>query len=451
MSRTGPPLSLADEAYVELRRRLTRCEIAPGTAFTARAVAADLGLGLTPVREALLQLGRERLVDTVPRRGYVAAPLTPARVDDILATWRVVTAHVAALAARRLPAADVPDLAGRLDAVFTDPLAAAGRPQVATVEARSTAWVRLAAATGNEILAEVVRFLDGQVLRVHLSAMQQLDPGRKAVAARARAELAARSPSWAEILGRRDEAAAAARAAEEVDASAPFLRVRSAATADAGPPRPTHRNSATEQVWSVLRTRIIDGDLPTGTRLTERALAAELGTGITPVREALAWLDHERLLVTRPRQGYVVPPVSWQDVRDAVDIWDLFGIHILERALEHATPEQVARIVTAMETEHPDPRVVVAERSRGWRLLAEAGGSPLVAEVLGMVNGLVARLFLVLRSRPDSPLPPTSLDWRGLFESRDRAAARDQLAGYLAALNALGRWAAEQAAVDGRR
>ena len=93
MSRTGPPLSLADEAYVELRRRLTRCEIAPGTAFTARAVAADLGLGLTPVREALLQLGRERLVDTVPRRGYVAAPLTPARVDDILRPRWTATHH----------------------------------------------------------------------------------------------------------------------------------------------------------------------------------------------------------------------------------------------------------------------------------------------------------------------------------------------------------------------
>lgn len=49
-----------------------------------------------------------------------------------------------------------------------------------------------------------------------------------------------------------------------------------------------------------LRERIVDGRLAPGLRITERQLAADMGIGLTPVRQALARLDGENLVRTLP-------------------------------------------------------------------------------------------------------------------------------------------------------
>ena len=448
MSRPGRPLSLADEAYVVLRRRLTRCEIGPGTPFTARDVATDLGLGLTPVREALLQLDRERLVVTLPRRGYVAAPLTPSGVDDVLATWRVVTPQVAALAVRRAAPDAVDLLAARLEETCTAPLDPGPGSPCPAAEARSEASMLLAEQTGNDMLAHVVRFLDGQVLRVQLRAVRHLGPLTTTGRRRDRDTMARSGPSWTQILHTRDEAAAAARAATETDLfrrSVLPLVDRFASGPDPAPSAPARTTSA-DVAWERLRTDILGGDLPPGTRLTERTLAHRLGVGLTPVREALSHLDHERLVVTMPRRGYMVAPLSWRDVRHAAEVWRMVAPHMLELAVRNATPAQAAAVVAAMTGPYATAEQVVAGRSRGWRLAGRAAGNATLADVVALLDGLVARLFLVLRSRPDSPLPAATLDWEALFADRDPLAARQQLAEYVANLEALGTWAADRAA-----
>jgi DNA-binding GntR family transcriptional regulator len=51
-----------------------------------------------------------------------------------------------------------------------------------------------------------------------------------------------------------------------------------------------------DQAYRALREMITLGDLPSGQRVTERSLAAQLGVSPTPVREALRRLEHERLM-----------------------------------------------------------------------------------------------------------------------------------------------------------
>lgn len=55
--------------------------------------------------------------------------------------------------------------------------------------------------------------------------------------------------------------------------------------------------SLADQAFGALRDLITSGELPAGERLTERGLAARLGVSPTPIREAIARLVHERLLV----------------------------------------------------------------------------------------------------------------------------------------------------------
>jgi len=58
-------------------------EIRPGDFIRLDETAATLGVSVTPVREALLTLRGEGLVDLVPRRGYLVSPMSRQDVEDI--------------------------------------------------------------------------------------------------------------------------------------------------------------------------------------------------------------------------------------------------------------------------------------------------------------------------------------------------------------------------------
>ncbi|MBI4940928.1 MAG: GntR family transcriptional regulator, partial [Actinobacteria bacterium] len=203
-NRRSTTLSQADEAYALLRQRITRCELAPGTAVTARELAADLGLGLTPVREALTQLHRERLVVTMPRRGYRVAPVTAAGVMDCLEVWAVVRPRIVALAVARASPEAARRIAALLDDgldTWTDTPAAHG-----ALEDRSRAWSLMTAEAGNGLLADVYRLLDGRLLRL------------RAVLPEGTPLPTTSAPTWTELFAARDAERAAGRAAAEVEA-----------------------------------------------------------------------------------------------------------------------------------------------------------------------------------------------------------------------------------------
>lgn len=64
--------SLAERAYLQLRDRLIMLEIAPGDPINEALLAAELGIGRTPIREALKRLETDHLVVSYPRRGTFA-------------------------------------------------------------------------------------------------------------------------------------------------------------------------------------------------------------------------------------------------------------------------------------------------------------------------------------------------------------------------------------------
>lgn len=68
----GAPVSLAYAAYERIRDRLIMLDIRPGEPINDGALAASLGIGRTPVREALKRLETDHLVVSYPRRGTFA-------------------------------------------------------------------------------------------------------------------------------------------------------------------------------------------------------------------------------------------------------------------------------------------------------------------------------------------------------------------------------------------
>jgi DNA-binding GntR family transcriptional regulator len=74
-------LTDAQRAYEQLKERIITVQMTPGTVIQIDQLMADLGLGRTPIREALKLLEAEQLVVVSPRRGMFVADVT---ITDLL-------------------------------------------------------------------------------------------------------------------------------------------------------------------------------------------------------------------------------------------------------------------------------------------------------------------------------------------------------------------------------
>ncbi len=110
--------SLADKAYVAIRDRLIMLAINPGDPIDDDALAQVLGVGRTPVREALKRLEVDRLVVSYPRRGTFASGMDIsdlAHISEIRAQLEPLAARRAAERAARTGSADLVELARRIE------------------------------------------------------------------------------------------------------------------------------------------------------------------------------------------------------------------------------------------------------------------------------------------------------------------------------------------------
>jgi DNA-binding GntR family transcriptional regulator len=73
---------LRDQAYQEILQRVHRGELAPGSRVRDTSLAGQLGISRTPVREALLRLSREGILDADLGRGFSVCRLDPAEMRE---------------------------------------------------------------------------------------------------------------------------------------------------------------------------------------------------------------------------------------------------------------------------------------------------------------------------------------------------------------------------------
>lgn len=79
-------------------------------------------------------------------------------------------------------------------------------------------------------------------------------------------------------------------------------------------------STSTSEVAALLRERILAGDVPPGTRLQQIPLSEELGVSRTPLREALALLATQGLLIYEPNRGYAVRAFSVAEITSAFEV-----------------------------------------------------------------------------------------------------------------------------------
>ena len=98
--------SQSDEAYARILERIVSLEMPPGSVVNEARLREDLGIGRTPIREALQRLARENLVRSIPHRGTFVTDVNITDLARITEVRMVLEAHAAKIAAEKLGAAD---------------------------------------------------------------------------------------------------------------------------------------------------------------------------------------------------------------------------------------------------------------------------------------------------------------------------------------------------------
>ena len=113
-----PGASLVDAAYDQIRRRILDNIWPPGHRALEQEVALELGMSRTPVREALLQLQNEGLVEVIPRHGVRVLPVSPTDMREIYEILTALECMAAELLARKKPSdAELQPLVDATDAM----------------------------------------------------------------------------------------------------------------------------------------------------------------------------------------------------------------------------------------------------------------------------------------------------------------------------------------------
>jgi DNA-binding GntR family transcriptional regulator len=97
----APAQSLTDVAYGHLEEMIVTLKLPPGAAVSEAELSQRLGIGRTPIREALQRLAREHLVVILPRRGIMVSQINVKSQLRLLEVRREVERLITRSAARR--------------------------------------------------------------------------------------------------------------------------------------------------------------------------------------------------------------------------------------------------------------------------------------------------------------------------------------------------------------
>jgi len=95
------PMSLTDKAYRALEELIVTLALKPGEVLSETALSEQLGIGRTPIREALQRLSREGLIVILPRKGILVSEINPGKQLLLLEVRREIERLMARTAAIR--------------------------------------------------------------------------------------------------------------------------------------------------------------------------------------------------------------------------------------------------------------------------------------------------------------------------------------------------------------
>lgn len=203
---------------------------------------------------------------------------------------------------------------------------------------------------------------------------------------------------------------------------------------DAGPSAPwgspvTGRRALSEESASYVRALIMSGELREGEFVRLDRIAVELGISVTPVREGLLLLRGEGFVVLEPRRGFLVAPLSPEDVADLFLVQATLAGELAARAAEHVSDADLDALdevqdALARAVQTGDSETVVRLNHLLHRSVNHHARSPKLTWFLGLsVRYVPARFFTSIEGWEQASVHDHAALLAAL-RARDGAAAR---------------------------
>jgi len=159
----APSQRQSDQAFDAIKNEIILCRLAPGARFSEAELSDRYSFGRAATRAALMRLAEVRLVQPVPRHGFVVTPITIASIRELFELRLIAEPQAAALAVGKIDTT-------KLRALNRSPQNAGSDPeQLAFVESNRAFHRAIAAATGNSRLFNLLESLADEMQRlVHL-------------------------------------------------------------------------------------------------------------------------------------------------------------------------------------------------------------------------------------------------------------------------------------------
>ncbi|MCA0293826.1 MAG: GntR family transcriptional regulator [Actinobacteria bacterium] len=163
---------------------------------------------------------------------------------------------------------------------------------------------------------------------------------------------------------------------------------------------PLSKALLSDQVYELVRARLIAHEYEPGTRLVESEIARQLSVSQAPVRDALRRLSHEGLVLQVPRRGSFVAEVSTEEARDAYQLRAALEGFAVVGAVEHLTDEVLADLEHHIEEMHEaaaddDMAAFIDADVRFHKAVWEASGNSLLPRVWALVEPTMRNLTTV--------------------------------------------------------
>lgn len=162
-----------------------------------------------------------------------------------------------------------------------------------------------------------------------------------------------------------------------------------------------------DRAYEIVRERLVMLDFRPGEPINDEHLAAELGLGRTPVREALKRLERDRLVIAYPRRGTFATAVDMTDLADISEIRKQLEPTAAARAARTASAESRARLGALAARigqidDSDDPRDVLRHDVRVHREIYRASGNPHLEQILVSLDAHATRIWCLFLDRlPD--------------------------------------------------
>jgi DNA-binding GntR family transcriptional regulator len=189
----------------------------------------------------------------------------------------------------------------------------------------------------------------------------------------------------------------------------------------------------TDEVYALIHEAIMSGDLPAGSRLKVRDLAAQVGTSVLPVREAIRRLEEAGLAERSPHKGAVVKGLTLEELVHVYDVRRLLEVEAARSGAEHISGQDCDEMraeYDAMLVAIREGRVVACldHDEALLTILYKASGNPILMELIRTLWNRCRAYKIVgaqgsIEAGEDEPLWRYQLDLVAAARKNDSAAA----------------------------